>query len=168
MQALYLLAADPVAEVTGDPNSYGFRPARSTADAIEQCFTVLRSRHLRQWIWRAISNPASTRISHDWLVAHIPMDKTILRKWLKAGFMDKHVLHPTDEGAPQGGPLSPVLANLTLMASKAAPRKRSRSSAVGTGTRQGEHGHDMRTTSSSLASRKRCWKTRSSPSWSSS
>jgi RNA-directed DNA polymerase len=54
------------------------------------------------------------RISHEWLVAHAPMDRTILRKWLKAGFMDKHILTPTDEGAPQGGPLSPVLANLTL------------------------------------------------------
>ena len=41
MQALYLLALDPIAETTADPNSYGFRPERSPADAIEQCFTVL-------------------------------------------------------------------------------------------------------------------------------
>ena len=45
---------------------------------------------------------------------HIPMDRTILRKWLKAGFIDKNVLHPTEEGTPQGGVASPVLANLTL------------------------------------------------------
>ena len=54
------------------------------------------------------------RISHTWLLAHIPMDKAMLHKWLKAGYMDKHVLHPTEEGTPQGGPLSPGAANLTL------------------------------------------------------
>ncbi len=54
------------------------------------------------------------KISHDWLLAHIPMEKTMLRKWLKAGFMDKHTLYPTDEGTPQGGIASPVIANLTL------------------------------------------------------
>src|SRR5438552_19013365 len=42
------------------------------------------------------------------------MDTAILRKWLKAGYLEKHILHPTDEGSPQGGPISPVLANLTL------------------------------------------------------
>ena len=50
MQALYLLALDPVAETTADPNSYGFRPQRSTADAIEQCFTTLGNIHTAQWI----------------------------------------------------------------------------------------------------------------------
>jgi len=50
MQALYLLALDPVAETTADPNSYGFRPQRSTADAIEQCFTALGNLHTAQWI----------------------------------------------------------------------------------------------------------------------
>jgi len=50
MQALYLLALDPVAETTADPNSYGFRPQRSTADAIEQCFTALGNIHTAQWI----------------------------------------------------------------------------------------------------------------------
>ncbi len=50
MQALYLLALDPVAETTADPNSYGFRIGRSTADAIEQCFCVLGKRASPQWI----------------------------------------------------------------------------------------------------------------------
>ena len=45
-----LLALDPVAETTADPNSYGFRPARSTADAIEQCFCVLGKQASPQWI----------------------------------------------------------------------------------------------------------------------
>jgi len=50
MQALYLLALDPIAETLGDPNSYGFRTQRSTADAIEQCFTDLCQRNSAQWI----------------------------------------------------------------------------------------------------------------------
>lgn len=114
MQALYLLAVTPVAEVTGDPNSYGFRSARSTADAIEQCFNTLSRSTCAMWILEGDLKSCFDRISHDWLVTHAPMDHTILRKWLKAGFMDKHILTPTEEGAPQGGPLSPVLANLTL------------------------------------------------------
>ena len=52
--------------------------------------------------WRAISKSCFDTISHDWLVAHVPMDNAILRKWLKAGFMEKHVLHPTEAGTPQG------------------------------------------------------------------
>ena len=50
MQALYLLALSPVAEVIGDRNSYGFRPERSTADAIAQCFTILAPKRSAQWI----------------------------------------------------------------------------------------------------------------------
>ncbi len=50
MQALYLLALDPIAETTADPHSYGFRPQRSTADAIEQCFIALGNIHTAQWI----------------------------------------------------------------------------------------------------------------------
>lgn len=114
LQALYLLALDPIAETTGDPNSYGFRRERSTADAIEQCFTVLAQRHRAQWILEGDIKACFDRISHDWLMANIPIDKTILHKWLKAGYMEKHVLYPTGEGTPQGGIISPVLANLTL------------------------------------------------------
>ncbi len=114
MQALYLLALDPVAETMADPNSYGFRPQRSTADAIEQCFCALGKQRSPQWILEGDIKGCFDAISHTWLLAHIPMDKTMLKKWLKAGYMEKHVLHPTEEGTPQGGIISPVLANLTL------------------------------------------------------
>jgi RNA-directed DNA polymerase len=53
-------------------------------------------------------------ISHDWLLTHIPLEKPILRQWLKAGFMEKRVWSPTQAGTPQGGIISPLLANLTL------------------------------------------------------
>ena len=114
MQALYLLALDPVAETLGDLNSYGFRKERSTADAIEQCFAALSRKNSAQWILEGDIKACFDRISHEWLLQHIPMDKTILRKWLKAGFIDKNVLHATEEGTPQGGICSPVLANMTL------------------------------------------------------
>lgn len=114
MQALYLLALDPIAEVTGDRNSYGFRTERSTADAIEQCFTVLSRKWSPQWILEGDIKSCYDGIDHDWLLTHIPMDKVILRKWLKAGFLDKCVLHATEMGTPQGGIISPVLANLAL------------------------------------------------------
>src|SRR5499433_1765186 len=114
MQALYLLALDPIAETLGDPNSYGFRTERSTADAIEQCFNALARQHAPQWILEGDIRACFDGISHDWLVAHIPMETAMLQKWLKAGFMEKHVLYPTETGVPQGGIASPVIANLAL------------------------------------------------------
>src|SRR6266576_1793424 len=114
MQALYWLALDPVAETTADPNSYGFRPQRSTADAIEQCFCALGKQRSPQWILEGDIKGCFDAISHEWLLTHIPMEKAILKKWLKAGFMEKHVLYLTEAGTPQGGICSPVLANMTL------------------------------------------------------
>lgn len=114
MQALYLLALDPIAETTGGPNSYGLRQERSTADALAQCYTVLSGKHAAPWILEGDIKSCFDRISHDWLLAHVPLDTAMLRKWLKAGFMERHVFHATDEGTPQGGIISPVLANLAL------------------------------------------------------
>src|SRR5262247_1412642 len=114
MQALHLLALDPIAETTADPNSYGFRLERSTADAIEQCHIVLSNRGGAEWILEGDIRSCFDTISHEWLEAHIPMEKPILHKWLKAGFFDKDIPKPTESGTPQGGPASPVLANLTL------------------------------------------------------
>ena len=114
MQALYLLALDPIAETLGDLNSYGFRKERSTADAIEQCFAALSRKNSAQWVFEGDIKACFDRISHEWILQNIPMEKTILRKWLKAGFIDKNVLHVTEEGTPQGGICSPVLANMTL------------------------------------------------------
>jgi RNA-directed DNA polymerase len=114
MQALYLLALLPVAETTADPNSYGFRPKRSTADAIEQCFTVLARKIGPQWVLEGDIRGCFDNISHAWMLTHIPTDKEVLKKWLKAGFMENRTLFPTEAGTPQGGIISPTLANLTL------------------------------------------------------
>jgi RNA-directed DNA polymerase len=114
MQALHLLALDPIAETTGDPNSYGFRKERSAADALDQCFNALSKRRSPQWILEGDIKSCFDQINHDWMLAHIPMDRVILKKWLKAGYMEQNILHPTDDGTPQGGIISPVLANLSL------------------------------------------------------
>ncbi len=114
MQALHLLALEPVAESTADKNSYGFRPKRSTADAIERCFALLSRKSSAQWILEADIKSCFDCIDHRWLLQHIPMDKTTLKQWLSAGYMEKQSLMPTREGTPQGGIISPTLANMAL------------------------------------------------------
>lgn len=114
MQALYLLALDPIVETTADPNSYGFRKGRSTADAIEQCYIALGGKHCAQWILEADIHACFDTISHEWLEANLPLEKPILRQWLKAGFVEQAEWFSTEEGVPQGGIISPVIANLTL------------------------------------------------------
>jgi RNA-directed DNA polymerase len=114
MQALFLLALEPVAETTADRNSYGFRPERSTADAMAQCFTSLAKGKSPQWILEGDIKGCFDNISHDWLLANIPTDRMILKKWLKAGYMEDRQLFPTSAGTPQGGIISPVLANMVL------------------------------------------------------
>ena len=114
MQALYLFALDPIAETTGDPNSYGFRPQRCTADAIEQCRLILSRKTSASGVLEADIKSCFDEISHEWLLANIPMDKAVLRQWLKAGIMTNGAWRPTDAGTPQGNIASPVLCNLTL------------------------------------------------------
>ncbi|GAN88363.1 group II intron reverse transcriptase/maturase [Komagataeibacter intermedius] len=114
MQALHLLALLPIAETTADPNSYGFRPKRGSRDAAEQCYKVLRLSGSADWVLDADIAGCFDNISHDWLVANIPMDKVILRKWLESGYMQDSELFATEAGTPQGGIISPTLANMTL------------------------------------------------------
>jgi RNA-directed DNA polymerase len=114
MQALYLLALDPIAETTADRHSYGFRSERCTADAWEQCRVVWCRKISAPWILEGDIQSCFDPIAHDWLLANVPMDRRILRQWLQAGFIEKHVWYPTDAGTPQGGTISPVLMNLTL------------------------------------------------------
>jgi RNA-directed DNA polymerase len=114
MQALHLLALEPVAETLADPNSYGFRPMRASRDAAAQCLNASARSKSAQWVLDADISGCFDNISHDWLIANIPMDKTILRKWLKSGFVWQGQWFPTETGTPQGGIISPVLANMAL------------------------------------------------------
>ena len=114
MQALYLLGLDPIAETLADGHSYGFRRERCCADALDECHKILSGPYSPSWILEGDIKACFDRISHNWLMDNIPLDKELLRKWLKAGFLEKHVLFATTEGTPQGGIASPVLANWTL------------------------------------------------------
>ncbi|MFQ8806348.1 MAG: reverse transcriptase domain-containing protein [Alistipes indistinctus] len=67
-----------------------------------------------QWILEGDIKGCFDHISHDWLLNNIPMDKEMLRKWLKSGYVFNGSLFPTEEGTPQGGIISPTLANMTL------------------------------------------------------
>ena len=114
MQALYLMALEPIAETTGDRNSYGFRPNRSCRDANRQVFYALGCKNCAEWIYEADIKGCFDNISHDWMLNHIPMDKQILRKWLKAGYIENRKKYPTVAGTPQGGIISPVLMNMVM------------------------------------------------------
>lgn len=114
MQTLYKFALEPLAETYADHNSYGFRIGRSTHDAIVQCFTVLSRKISPQWVLEGDIKGCFDHISHKWLLDNILMDTQILGKWLKCGYVETGRLFPTDEGAPQGGTISPTLMNMTL------------------------------------------------------
>jgi RNA-directed DNA polymerase len=114
MQALYLLALEPVAECHADSNSYGFRKNRSTHDARQQLFVSLSRQVSAEWILDADIKGFFDNINHAWLLNHVHMDRRVLHKWLKSGVVDRGQLRRTEEGTPQGGIISPVLANITL------------------------------------------------------
>jgi len=114
MQALYLQGLEPVIESTSDPKSYGFRPDRSTADAMVELFHLLAPNVAPTWVLEGDIKGFFDNINHEWLCRNVPMDKTILRKWLNAGVIDKKHFAETKAGTPQGGIISPCLANATL------------------------------------------------------
>lgn len=114
MQALHTLAILPMSETTADWNSYGFRPERCTADAIEALFKRLCRKDAPEWILEGDIKGCFDNISHQWMLQNICMDTQVLEKWLKAGYMENAKLFPTEKGTPQGGIASPTLANLVL------------------------------------------------------
>jgi RNA-directed DNA polymerase len=114
MQALFLLALDPWNEVISDINSYGFRKGRSCQDAIEQCYNCLSHKSSATWVLDADIKACFDEISHKWLMDNVPINKRILHKWLKAGVVYNKVFSKTYKGTPQGGIISPLLANFVL------------------------------------------------------
>jgi len=113
-QALYLLSIEPIVEERADPNSYGFRLKRSAHDAREQCFNALAKKTSATWILEGDIKSCFDRIDHEYLLKEIPMDKLVLRKFLKSGFMEKNQLYPTIAGTPQGGVASAAIAVMAL------------------------------------------------------
>ncbi|HLO47985.1 MAG TPA: group II intron reverse transcriptase/maturase [Kamptonema sp.] len=115
LQALAKLALEPEWEAKFEPNSYGFRPGRSCHDAIEAIFGSIKAKS--KYVLDADIAKCFDRIDHKALLSKIHTYPTMSRQikgWLKAGYMDGNKLFPTDDGTPQGGVISPLLANIAL------------------------------------------------------
>jgi len=116
LQAIVKNALEPEWEAIFEGSSYGFRKGRSAHDAIRYIHTVCNSRSTKTWIVDADIKGCFNNLCHDFLdkeIANFPARKLIWR-WLKAGYLDKHVYHDSDLGTPQGGVISPLLANIAL------------------------------------------------------
>ena len=114
-QALVKLALEPEWEAKFEPNSYGFRPGRSCHDAIEAIFKTIKCKP--KFVLDADIAKCFDRIDHKQLLEKLNTYPTLrrqIRAWLKAGVMDGKKLFPTSEGTPQGGVISPLLANIAL------------------------------------------------------
>ena len=133
MQALYLMSLEPVTETNADGNSYGFRRNRSTADAIDALHRLLSRENSPQWILEGDIKGCFDHISHDWLMDHVQIDKCVLGKWLKCGVVFNKILTPTKEGTPQGGIISPTLANATLDGMESLVKERYKNRPLGKG-----------------------------------
>jgi RNA-directed DNA polymerase len=114
IQALYALALQPVAETIADNRSFGFRLFRSAQDAAHYAFICLHNPNSAQWILEGDIKGCFDNISHEWLKDNIPMEQSVLSQFLKAGYVFEQNLFHTDKGTPQGGIISPILANMAL------------------------------------------------------
>ncbi|MEM9543311.1 MAG: group II intron reverse transcriptase/maturase [Cyanobacteria bacterium P01_E01_bin.42] len=122
-QAIVKNALEPEWEAVFEANSYGFRPGRSCHDAIEQCFLRLTKGKNRygyyekdSWVLDADIKGFFDNIAHESILKMIgtmPCNE-LIKEWLKAGFIDKGQHNPTETGTPQGGVISPLLANIGL------------------------------------------------------
>ncbi|EPN2091043.1 group II intron reverse transcriptase/maturase [Clostridium botulinum] len=109
-------ALEPQWEARFEPSSYGFRPKRSAQDAIVNLFTKLSSRSTRQWIFEGDFKGCFDNLNHQYIMdclTKFPVKEAIY-KWLKAGYVDNNSFNDTDAGTPQGGIVSPLLANIAL------------------------------------------------------
>jgi RNA-directed DNA polymerase len=114
VQGIFKTALEPVFEAKFESNSYGFRPAHNAVDAITLIHKNLCK--AEKWVLDADIKGCFDNINHDSLLKLMedinPSDKKIVRQWLKSGVMDKQIFSPLDKGTPQGGIISPLLANI--------------------------------------------------------
>lgn len=123
-QALLKLALEPEWEAVFEPNSYGFRPGRSAHDAIAALY---KSMLQAKYVLDADIAKCFDRINHEALLCKLhttPTFRRVIRAWLKAGVMDGPTLYPSEAGTPQGGVISPLLANIALHGFEEAVKSR--------------------------------------------
>lgn len=116
LQARVKNALEPHWEARFEGSSYGFRPGRSAHDAIESIFNFANAGKRKAWVVDADIKGAFDTIDHAHLLATIGAvpGRALIRQWLKAGYVDNGVFHDTEAGTPQGGVISPLLANIAL------------------------------------------------------
>ena len=116
LQAMIKNALEPAWEARFEGSSYGFRPGRSCHDAIEKIYGLARPNKTKKWVLDADIRGAFDNISHDYLLKTIgPVPgKELIKQWLKAGYVEHGTFHATEHGTPQGGVVSPLLANIAL------------------------------------------------------
>jgi RNA-directed DNA polymerase len=116
LQAKAKNALEPSWEARFEGSSYGFRPGRGCHDAIAKIYNFTRSGNRKKWVVDADITGCFDNIDHQFLLNTIgPVPgRELIRQWLKAGYVDKKVFHETETGTPQGGVISPLLANIAL------------------------------------------------------
>lgn len=114
-QAIWNFALLPIAESTADTHSYGFRPYRSTADAVGYVALCLKSPTVtKRFVLEGDISKFFDTVNHDWLLKNIPMNAKVLSKILTAGYIESGIVTKTNMGFAQGGIISPTLANMAL------------------------------------------------------
>jgi len=114
VQGVMKTAIEPNFEATFEPNSYGFRPAHSCHDAIADIYNCLSKK--QKWVLDADIKGCFDNIDHKHLLSLIDekVAKATIKQWLKAGVMENQEFQVSDIGTPQGGIISPLLANIAL------------------------------------------------------
>jgi RNA-directed DNA polymerase len=116
-QNIAKLALEPQWEARFEPTSYGFRPKRSCHDAIGRIYQSLKgNNNKKHWIFEGDFKACFDTLDHNFILKQINgfPESDIIAEWLKAGFIDNNVFNVTEDGTPQGGIISPLLANIAL------------------------------------------------------
>ncbi len=132
MQTLHSLALSAVESTTGDKTSFGFKPYRSTKDAYAYLHICLSKQIAPQWVVEGDIKACFDEINHEWVLEKTPMNKRVLKEFLKSGYVENYHLYPTMKGTPQGGTISPIIANIVLNGLENALAKRFYSKRNGT------------------------------------
>ena len=116
LQAMVKNALEPFWEARFEGISYGFRPGRSCHDAISKIYLLAQPHKRKRWVVDADIKGAFDNISHDYLLQTIGQfpARELIKQWLKAGYLDGADFQTTEAGTPQGGVISPLLANIAL------------------------------------------------------
>lgn len=115
-QSMAKNALEPEWEAVFEAVSYGFRPKRSILDAMEEIWYKMNSKSNKGWVFEGDFKGCFDNLNHNYIleqVQNFPGNK-IIGRWLKAGFLDNGVFNTTVSGTPQGGIISPLLANIAL------------------------------------------------------